>query len=426
MTTLPLGYNSWKREVAQEPQVLVRNRYFETNPTNQIEGSALLGRPGLKRWLQVGEGPIRGLYSCPGSFSDALFVVSGSSLFRVDRDNSVTFIGSGIFGTSMRANVTMAATARIGSTPAYLYLATGRELFLYLEDGYALGALTVSGTIANGDKIRIGNLYYQWTSGSVDAGTPDGTTGNPWLVALGATNADALANMALALAAEGVAGTTYSTNVGSNPLATYQGYTATELVIRATNAGLIGNGVTTTVVSGSGIAFGAATLTGGGDPSLTQVQVPDDLGVISVGFIAGYVIVVVTQGQGYNGRWFWIEPGETIIRPLNFATAERSPDPLYSVLVVGDQFWLLGQATTEVWYPNGGTGTDNVPFSRVQGQLFDRGTWEGTAVQLKENLFIVDSDGAVFNLNGGLNRISTPGVEERIRKSMQLQKTGVL
>jgi hypothetical protein len=231
--------------------------------------------------------------------------------------------------------------------------------------------------------------------------------------------------MALALTAEGVPGTSYSTNVTANPTVTYQAYTSTQLVVRARDAGPTGNALSTTVVSGANIAWADTTLMGGGDPSLTQVQVPDDLGVISVGFIAGFIIVVVTQGQGYNGRWFWIEPGETIIRPLNFATAERSPDPLFAVRVVGDQFWLLGSATTEVWYPNGGTGTDNVPFSRVQGQLFDRGSWQGTDVQVKENLFIVDSDGAVFNLNGGLNRISTPAIEERIRDAMRAQILGV-
>lgn len=425
MTTLPLGNSDWYRRVAQEPHILVRNRYFEQNPTNQIEQAALIGRPGLKRWQTVGAGPIRGLYSQPGSFEDALFVASESSLWRVDQDNSQTFIGSGLQG-SLRASVSMAATARIGSTPEYLFVADGAILWLYIENGYALGTLTATGTIATTYKIQIDGIYYQWTSGSVDTGAPAGTSANPWLVALGSSNADAINNMALALAAEGVAGTTYSTNLTAHPTVTYQGYTSSQLIVKALDAGPTGNALSTTVISGANIAWGATTLAGGGDPSFTQVQVPDDLGVVSVGFIAGFIIVVVTQGQGYNGRWFWIEPGETIIRPLNFATAERSPDPLYAVIVVGDQFWLLGSATTEVWYPNGGTGTDNVPFSRVQGQLFDRGTWNGTAVQLKENLFIVDSDGAVFNLNGGLNRISTPAVEERIRQAMRAQSLGVI
>lgn len=422
MSILQLGHSLWKRMVAQEPEVLLRNRYFEQNPTDLVEQSSLLCRPGLKKWLDVGDGPIRGVYSCPGSFSDALFVASGYELYRVDQDNTVTLVGA-ISGLTALSYVSMTATAKVGDLPAFLYIADGTALYLYMEDGYARGTLTASAVVDN-DKICLGSFYYKWTSGSVDTGTPDGSNANPWLITLGSNLADSLYNLVLAIAAEGTAGTTYSTNLTANADATYQNYTSTEVGVRALASGIAGNGVATTVSTGAGLSWGAATLTSGGDPSLSQVSVPDDLGVISVGFIASYVIVVVTQGQGFNGRWFWIEPGETIIRPLNFATAERSPDPLFAVLVLGDQFMLLGSATTEIWYPNGGTGTDNVPFTRVQGQLYDRGSWEGTAVQLKENLFIVDSDGAVFNIGGGgLNRISTPGIEEMIRSAIQAERT---
>jgi hypothetical protein len=425
MSVLALGKSLWKRLVAQEPEILLRNRYFETNPTDLTEQSAFLCRPGLTKWLDVGDGPIRAVYSQPGSFSDALFVASGDSLYRVDTDNTVTLIG-GITGDPL-GYVSMTATAKVGDLPAFLYIADGDALYLYMEDGYARGTLTAT-AIATTNKIHIGTTYYQWTSGAVDTGTPAGTNANPWLVALGGDLATSIYNLALALAAEGVAGVDYSTNVTANTQVTYQGYSGTTLEIRALDAGIGGDAIVTVVDSGAGITWGAATLQNGGDPILSQVQVPDDLGVISVGFIASYVIVVITQGQGFNGRWFWIEPGETIIRPLNFATAERSPDPLYQVLVLGDQFMLLGQATTEIWYPNGQTGiandgTVNVPFSRVSGQLYDRGSWEGTAVQLKENLFIVDSDGAVFNIAGGLQRISNPGIEEMIRTAIQAERS---
>ena len=427
MSILQLGKSLWKRRVAQEPEILLTNRYFEQNPTDLVEQSSLLCRPGLKKWLDVGDGPIRGVYSCPGSFSDALFVASGTELYRVDKDNSVTLIG-GISGLSLTSCVSMTATAEVGDLPAFLYIADGTALYIYMEDGYARGVL--EGTaIANNDKLHIGSTYYQWTSGSVDAGTPDGTSGNPWLVALGGDLATAIENLSLAITAEGVPGTTYSTALTAHPTVTSQGYSGTTLEVRALDAGAGGNAIATVVDTGADIAWDDTTLDGGGAPSLWQVLVPDDLGVISVGFIASYVIVVITQGQGFNGRWYWIEPGETIIRPLNFATAERSPDPLYQVLVLGDQFWLLGQATTEIWYPNGQSGiandgSINVPFSRIQGQLFDRGIWEGTAVQLKENLFSVDSDGAIFNTGGGgLNRISTPGIEEMVRTAIQEERT---
>lgn len=274
---LPLGQSAYVRKVAQEPEVRVINRFFESDPTNQVDQVALIARPGLKRFLSVGTGPIRGIYSQPGSFADALFTVSGDTLYRLDPNLALTSLGGGIFGEMAGATVSMTATDE------FLFVADGRLLWLY-----------------------------------------DGTT-------------------------------------------------------------------------------------------LTQVAVPDDVGVISVGMIANFVIVVIAQGFGMNGRFYWIEPGDRTIDPLNFATAERSPDPLWSVIVVGDQFWLPGTSTTEVWYP---TGSQDAPFLRIQGRLFDRGVWEGTPVQVKDTLILVDTDGTVYATDDGPRRISTSGIEERIRRAM--------
>ena len=160
------------------------------------------------------------------------------------------------------------------------------------------------------------------------------------------------------------------------------------------------------------------TLTGGGNPSWFQVDMPDDVGVISVGYIASYVVVVPAQGQGINGRFYWINPGETTVDALDFATAERAPDPISSVVVFGDQFWLPGTKTTEPWYF---TGNIHTPVLRMQGVVFDRGAWEGTAIQIKDSMLIVDTEGAVFQISGGLKKISRPDIEERIRKSIQYQ-----
>ena len=109
---------------------------------------------------------------------------------------------------------------------------------------------------------------------------------------------------------------------------------STLVTIRATLIGALGNSIATTE-TGAAIAWTAATLTGGGAPSWFQVDMPDDVGVISVGYIASYVVVVPAQGQGINGRFYWINPGETTVDALDFATAERAPDPISSVVVLG-------------------------------------------------------------------------------------------
>jgi hypothetical protein len=419
MVNIPLGKSDWRRYVSGEPLIQVRNRYFEQNPTNQEEATALLARPALKRWKEIGSGPIRGLYSQPGAFNDALFVLSGETLYRVDQNDAVTEIGSGFFIGDTDGFASMASTAAIGpGTPEMLYIADGQTLWLYMQNGYALGTLTATGTITNGETLRIGDVYYSWTSGSVNAGTPAGTSANPWLVALGTSNAEALDNLRLAIDNSGAPGTTYSLALTAHPTVSPRSSTATTLSVQAIDVGTGGNGIVTTE-TGANISWGAATLTGGGAPYLTSCPLPDDLFAISVGFIAGYIIVIPKANvDGYNGRWFWIEPGETYIRPLNFNTAERSPDPLISVRVIGDQFWLFGTNTTEVWYPS---GDPLDPFLRSQGQLFDRGIVEGTDVAIKDSVIVVDTDGVVYILAGGRpTRVSTHSIEERIRNDIRL------
>lgn len=418
MADIPLARSDYFRAVAKEARIRTRNRYFEANPVLTETQVALIARPGLRRWLYVGEGPIRGIYSQPGSFNDALFVVSGSEWWRVDKDGTKTLLQAGIQGGE--ASVSMAGTANIGETPEFMFLADGAILYCYIENGFATG--TISGSPANNDVVRVGSMYYKFTNASVDAGTPDGTVGNPWLVALGLTDTLSWENLGAAFGAAGIAGTQYSTVLTANEEIQVNSYGATSLGVRANAIGALGNSVVTTE-TGSAIAWTSGTLTGGGAPSVTQVDTPDDVGIISIGYIASYVVCVPAQGQGINGRFFWIDPGETVIDPLDFATAERAPDPIYNVVVFGDQFWLPGASTTEVWYF---TGNEDSPVLRLQGVTFDRGTWEGTALQVKESMIIVDNDGGVFQIAGGLKRISRPDIEERVRKSIQYQASKIL
>ena len=421
MVDVPLGRSDYFRNIAKEARIVARNRYFEQNPIlNDGQQASMLARMGLKRWIYVGEGPIRGVYSQSGSFDDAVFVVSYDKLFRIDKDETITEIGTGFEGSSLKATVSMAATSNIGKTPEFLFIATGKELFVYAQNGYASG--TISGTPANNDVIRTDLTYYKFTSGSVNAGTPAGTSANPWLVALGGVAADAWSNLAAAIGANGVPGTQYSTAVKANPSVQTVTFNATSVKVRANLVGTVGNAILTTE-TGASIAWTSGTLTGGGSPTLTQVDTPDDVGIISVGYVASYVVVVPVQGQGINGRFYWIEPGETTINALNFATAERAPDPISGVVVFGDQFWLPGSDTTEVWYFTGNIGA---PVLRLQGIVFDRGAWEGTAVQVKESMIIVDNQGAVFQVQNGIKRISRPDIEERIRATIQYQASQIV
>lgn len=413
--SVPLARSDYFRAVAKEARLRLKNRYYEANPVLTEEQVALLARMGMRRWIYVGEGPIRGVYSQNGSFNDAAFVLSGEELWRVEKNGDKTYVGV-VSSPSPRSFASMAATAQIGTTPPYLFVCAGGPLYLYMENGYAIGR--ISGTPANNDVVRVDTVYYRFTNGSVNAGTPAGTLANPWLVNLGASAEIAWQNLAAAFEATGIAGTDYSSGLLSpNAQIQVYGLGPTSIDVRATALGALGNGIVTTE-TGAGIAWTAGTLTGGGLPTFTQVQTPDDVGIISLGYVASYVVTIPAQGEGINGRFFWVEPGETILDPINFATAERAPDPINSVVVFADQFWLPGATTTEVWYF---TGDFDAPVARTRGVVFDRGTWQGTGVQVKESMIIVDNEGAVFQLGNGQKRISRPDIEERIREAIAKQ-----
>lgn len=419
MVKIPLGNSDWRRSVASEPLIKTKNRYYEQNPTNQIEGSSMLARPGLKYWKSIGTGPIRGMYSQPGSFNDAMFIVSGSVLYRVDTDGTVTILKSGLATLNGSGFVSMAATAAIGTTPEFLYIADGQYLYLYVQSGYSTGDLYVSGVIAAADTVQIDTVYYAFTAGSVDAGAPAGSLANPWLVAVGVDNRTSLSNLLAAINASGTRGTTYSTGLlTAHGTVSGRSSNATDLFVTARTAGSVGNNilVNTTIPTGT---WGGSTLSGGGSDYTATIDIPNGLPAVSVSFISGYVIVVPGSVTGYKGRFYWILPGVTTIDPLNFATAERSPDPLYSVRVVGDQFWLFGTNTTEVWYP---TGDSTSPFQRVQGQVFNRGIIQGTDVQIRDQVILVDTDGVVYSIQGGsITSLSDNSVSERIRTAIKKQ-----
>lgn len=417
MTQIPLGKSDWRRPVRNEPDIPVRNRFFETNPTNLEDQSALLSRPGLKRYLPAGTGPIRQMYSQPGSFSGALFCVSYDTLYKVAPDTTTTALGSGIFGWTLKSTPSMAATANIGTTPEYLYIADGRNLWIYSENSQSIGLLSASGTIVNNDTVQIATVYYKWTTGSVDTGTPAGTIGSPWLVSIGASNTTALANLKAAISAnDGGAGTAYSTLTTANPNVVGTASDVNTMKVTAIPIGALGNGLSTTVVAGTSVAWGSTTLTGGGGATLRTVDVPTNAGIISVAYIGGFIVCVVAQGYGYNGRFYWINPGDTFIDPLNFATAERAPDPIVSALAVGDLLWLFGTNSSEVWYLSGDA---NVPFRRQQGRLFDSGVWPGSPCAIKDSVMVVDPNGFVYRVvNGSPQRVSNHAIEEQLRAAI--------
>lgn len=415
---IPLARSEWRRNVAKEPYVLLRNRFYEENPVlNATEGfPSLISRPGLKKFAEVGSGHIRFTFSEPGTFDGDLFVISDVSLYRVNNLGVSTLIGT--ISNDATGAVSMAATGDIGDgadrVPAYLFIADGGVLWVYTEDGAAVGHLAASGTIANNDVVEIGGIYYKWTNASIDAGTPAGTIGSPWLVKLEASSSASLSNLYYAINAGGGAGTIYSTVLTVHPTVASNVQTTNDLYVVARSSGAAGNAITTTETSAV-LAWGAATLSGGGTDQLRQVGMPEDVGAISIDDFNSYVIVVPVQGEGVNGRFYWIDPGETFVDPLNFATAERAPDAINQVLALSDRFWLFGESSAEPWVT---TGNIDAPMVRMSGVLYEQGAWAGTAIKVGDTIIVVNQNGTVYQIAGGIEVISTPAVSEMIRSGI--------
>ncbi len=71
------------------------NLYVEQAPEDAHTQAALFGTPGLKRFITVGNGPIRGMLF----LNNLLFVVSGARVYTVSQSGDVTLVGE-ISGTA--------------------------------------------------------------------------------------------------------------------------------------------------------------------------------------------------------------------------------------------------------------------------------------------------------------------------------------
>lgn len=406
---IPLGTNAWKRDYAGAPEIKLLNRFFEKNPANLQTGAALLARPGSTPLTSVGDQPHRGKFTQPGFMGGDLFVAVGSTLYRLDADGEAL----AITGELLNDGIVSFATAR-GPGYEHLFIADGLLLQVYTGGNHASGTLTASGAITN-QVIKIGSTYYSWGNAAAMDDAADGSSTKPWLALLGNTDDESLVNMEKLINFAGIRGTTYSASLGG-PSADVTAEASTgKLVVTSKDTSTDANSIATTVESGSDLAWGDTTLTGGGTHALNGVEIPGGNGCIAVASLAGYVLAAQTDSD----RFYWIKPGELTIGALDFATAEQQPDKIVDLVSTGDVVWLLGESSSEVWYP---TGDSTAPFAPVQGRTWDQGVVEGTAVRIGQNRVAVvgAAEKKVYLLGGGQPEpISHHGIDERIRKQLQ-------
>lgn len=426
MTSVPLGRGAYERLYAGAPVVELLNRWLEENPANPREGTSVLARPGTTAILPPfdqgdfdGYGSMRGNYSLSGLFDDSLFVVCGETLYVIDQNLSVTPVAGVISGTGCPEVAWQA-----GEGYERLWISDGLLLQYFQGESSATGTLTLVGTIVNGtDKFQVGGVYYIW--GTSFSGLDDGTTAHPYVVNPTDTSSvlDPLSQLVLAITNTGTAGTDYSGTIsGPHALVTAANNSgvipATSIKVSAKNSGPGGDAITFAVTAGSALtATGSGTLANGGITALQGCTMPDGVTPNSITQLSGYVLVSVSDTQ----KFYWINPGETEIDPLNFATKESSPDPIMSMRSVGDQAMIMGSKSTENWYA---TGNLAAPFAPIEGRVYARGILPGTPVVIDEGIILVGDDGRVYQIGqqAGVDRISNNSIEERIRYQNRREK----
>ena len=147
-----------------------------------------------------------------------------------------------------------------------------------------------------------------------------------------------------------------------------------------------------------------------------QIADPDFPGAVTVGYLDGYFVFNEPQSQRV---WVTSLLDGTAIDPLEFASAEGSPDQLVAAIVDHREAWLFGTNSIEVWYD---AGSADFPLQRIQGAFNEIGLAAAYSVaKLDNGLFWLGADsrgqGIVYRSNGYTGkRISTHAVEWQIQQ----------
>ena len=145
-----------------------------------------------------------------------------------------------------------------------------------------------------------------------------------------------------------------------------------------------------------------------------QITDPDFPGAVTVAYLDGYFVF-----NEPNSQRVWVTQllDGSSIDPLDFASAEGSPDGLVAVNVDHREAWLFGTDSVEVWYDSGNA---DFPLTRIQGAFNEIGCVAAFSVaKLDNSLFWLGTDargqGIVYKANGYTGqRVSTHAVEYAI------------
>jgi len=151
-----------------------------------------------------------------------------------------------------------------------------------------------------------------------------------------------------------------------------------------------------------------------------QITDEDFPGAVTVGYLDGYFVFNEPNSQRV---WVTALLDGTSIDPLDFASAEGSPDGLVSLIIDHREAWLFGTNSVEVWY---NAGEADFPLARIQGAYNEIGCIAPYSVAKMDNsVFWLGADargqGIVYRAQGYQGvRVSTHAVEYAIQQYADL------
>ena len=145
-----------------------------------------------------------------------------------------------------------------------------------------------------------------------------------------------------------------------------------------------------------------------------QITDPDFAGAVTVTYLDGYFVF-----NQPNSQIIWVTQlrDGTSIDPLDFASAEGSPDGVVGLISDHRELWVFGTDSVEVWYDSGAA---DFPLTRIQGAFNEIGCVAAFSIaKLDNGLFWLGTDargqGIVYRANGYTGvRVSTHAIEYAI------------
>ena len=145
-----------------------------------------------------------------------------------------------------------------------------------------------------------------------------------------------------------------------------------------------------------------------------QITDPDFAGAVTVAYLDGYFVF-----NQPNSQIIWVSQllDGTSVDPLDFASAEGSPDGVVGLIADHRELWVFGTDSVEVWY---NSGAADFPLQRIQGAFNEIGCVSAyTIAKMDNGLFWLGTDargqGIVYRANGYTGvRISTHAIEYAI------------